>query len=134
MESYNLSPMTKEKIFVIAPNLNRRWSGVTSTIFGLLPVQSKVLDIAAFGFNIPKEIRSISFFGILNLSNTHQIVWHSRRNISRYIEKISELRNFSDLNEYSFKKTRHLLEDPVNPAFPKMISKKLLERVYQLWF
>ena len=60
--------------------------------------------------------------------------WHSRRNIARYVEKISTLRSLSDLNQYSFKKTRHLLEDPTNPAFPKMISKKLLERVYQLWF
>ena len=69
------------KVYVIAPNLNRRWSGVTSTIFALLPVQSKYIDIVAFGYNIPKEIRSISFFGILRLSKDHQLVWHARRNI-----------------------------------------------------
>ena len=44
-------------MLVIAPNLNRRWSGVTSTIFGLLPVQAKQINIVAFGYNIPKEIR-----------------------------------------------------------------------------
>ena len=68
-------------ILVIAPNLNRRWSGVTSTIFGLLPIQSKAIDIVAFGYNIPKEIRSISFLEILRLSKDHQLIWHSRRNI-----------------------------------------------------
>ena len=58
----------KENMLVIAPNLNRRWSGVTSTIFGLLPIQSKVIDIVAFGYNIPKNVQSISFFEILRLS------------------------------------------------------------------
>ena len=71
----------KKKMLVIAPNLNRRWSGVTSTIFGLLPIQSKFIDIVAFGYNIPKEIRSISFFEILLLSKDCQLIWHSRRNI-----------------------------------------------------
>ena len=69
------------KVYVIAPNLNRRWSGVTSTIFGLLPVQSKQINILAFGYNVPEEIRSISFFGILRLSKDYQLVWHARRNI-----------------------------------------------------
>ena len=68
-------------ILVIAPNLNKRWSGVTSTIFGLLPLQSKQIDIVAFGYNIPKGIRSITLFEILRLSKDHQFVWHSRRNI-----------------------------------------------------
>ena len=68
-------------ILVIAPNLNRRWSGVTSTIFSLLPIQCKVIDIVAFGNNIPKEIPSISFLEILSLSKDRQLIWHSRRNI-----------------------------------------------------
>ena len=68
-------------VLVIAPNLNRRWSGVTSTIFGLLPIQSKVINIVAFGYNIPKEIRSISFSKILRLSKDRQLIWHSRRNL-----------------------------------------------------
>lgn len=69
------------KILVIAPNLNKRWSGVTSTIFALLPVQSHYIDIVAFGYHIPKEVRSISFFEILRLSKEYQLVWHARRNI-----------------------------------------------------
>ena len=72
-------------ILIIAPNLNRRWSGVTSTIFGLLPIQSKAIDIVAFGYNIPKEIRSISFFEILRLSKDRQLIWHSRRNIEMLV-------------------------------------------------
>ena len=71
----------KQNLLVIAPNLNRRWSGVTSTILGLLPVQSKQINIVAFGYNVPKEIRSISFLEILRLRKTHQLVWHSRRNV-----------------------------------------------------
>ena len=73
--------MIKQNLLVIAPNLNRRWSGVTSTIFGLLPVQIKQINIKAFGYDVPKEIRSISFFEILRLRKTHQLVWHSRRNV-----------------------------------------------------
>ena len=68
-----------QNILVIAPNLNKRWSGVTSTIFGLLPIQSKVIDIVAFGYNIPSEIQSISFFEILRLSKDRQLIWHSRK-------------------------------------------------------
>ena len=74
-----------QSILVIAPNLNRRWSGVTSTIFGLLPIQCKVLDIFAFGNNIPKEIPSISFLEILGLSKDRQLIWHSRRNIEMLV-------------------------------------------------
>ena len=59
--------MTKENIVVIAPNLNRRWSGVTSTIFNLLPIQSKYIDIVSFGFNIPEGIRSVTIYEILKL-------------------------------------------------------------------
>ena len=99
----------------------------------LLNIPSNILSeylSLAWSFSKVRESESQKM-GFSEIANG---CWYSRRNISRYIEKISELRNFSDLNEYSFKKTRHLLEDPVNPAFPKMISKKLLERVYQLWF
>ena len=77
--------MIKEKFLVIAPNLNRRWSGVTSTIFGLLPIQSKAIDIIAFGYDIPKDIRSISFFEILRLNKDRQLIWHSRRNIEMLV-------------------------------------------------
>ena len=76
---------SNRNLLVIAPNLNRRWSGVTSTIFALLPVQSKQIDIVAFGYNIPKEIQSISFFEILRLSKDRQLIWHSRRNIEMLV-------------------------------------------------
>ena len=69
------------KNLVITPNLNKRWSGVTSTIFALLPVQSEKIRITAFGYNIPKVISSISFFRILTLGKDYQLIWHSRRNI-----------------------------------------------------
>ena len=71
----------KKKMLVIAPNLNRRWSGVTSTIFGLLPIQAKYISIVSLGYNIPSQIQSISFFEVISLSRDHQLIWHSRRNI-----------------------------------------------------
>ena len=78
-----------QNILIIAPNLNRRWSGVTSTIFGLLPIQSKIINIVTFGYNIPKGIKSISFLEILRLSKDHHLIWHSRRNIEMLLGLIS---------------------------------------------
>ena len=77
--------MISQKFIVIAPNLNKRWSGVTSTIFNLLPIQSKEIDIFAFGYNIPVGIKSISLFEILRFNKDLQLIWHSRRNIEMLV-------------------------------------------------
>ena len=69
------------KKLVIAPNLNIKWSGVTSTIFSLLPIQCRSIDIVSFGFNIPSNISSISLYKLFKIRKNRQIIWHARRNI-----------------------------------------------------
>ncbi|MEM6660420.1 MAG: glycosyltransferase family 1 protein, partial [Pseudomonadota bacterium] len=42
-------------IDVIAPNLKRRYSGVSSTVFRLVPVQAKKIAIATTGPVLPED-------------------------------------------------------------------------------
>jgi len=67
---------------VIAPNLNRRLSGVTSTIVRLVPLQAKTIDIVSFGMGLPDHTPRISLSALLAL-NTRRTptVWHARRNV-----------------------------------------------------
>lgn len=76
--------MTKPNI-IITPNLNKRWSGVTSTIFSLLRIQKQYINIVAFGYSIPKEIESISLFRIFCIRKKYLIIWHARRNIEMLV-------------------------------------------------
>ncbi|MFK5978675.1 MAG: glycosyltransferase family 4 protein [Rhizobiaceae bacterium] len=64
---------------VIAPNLNRRLSGVTSTIVRLVPLQAKTIDIASFGLGLPDHTPRMSFNALLTLNTS--AVWHARRNM-----------------------------------------------------
>ena len=68
---------------VIVPNLKRRLSGVTSTIVRLLPLQARLINIAAFGFGLPDALPRISLRQLLfppqKLKNPWR-VWHARRN------------------------------------------------------
>lgn len=70
-----------KRLLVLAPNLNNRWSGVTSTIFALLPIQQLHVNIKAIGYNVPKGIKTITFFQILCLDKNYYLVWHARRNL-----------------------------------------------------
>lgn len=67
------------EVKVIAPNLNRRLSGVTSTIVRLLPLQAKSIDIVSFGVGLPSYIPKISLWDLFTLSKP--TVWHARRNL-----------------------------------------------------
>jgi len=71
-------------IDVIAPNLKRRFSGVSSTVFRLVPVQSKQIAIATTGPVLPQDIPQFPLHKLLTMSRRgpsgHRI-WHSRRNI-----------------------------------------------------
>lgn len=71
---------------VVAPNLNRRYSGVTATVMALLPEQAKTLNIAAIGHHIPPDLPRISWFDILTKGWTRPKtrpfrIWHARRNV-----------------------------------------------------
>ena len=67
---------------VIAPNLNRRLSGVTSTIVRLVPIQAKTIDIESFGMGLPEHTPRMSLSALLTL-NTRETptIWHARRNV-----------------------------------------------------
>ena len=72
-------------IEVIAPNLKRRHTGVTSTIAALLPVQARTLKIAALGSGLPDGLPRVSLLDVLRHGwkrppNRRFRIWHARRN------------------------------------------------------
>ena len=73
-----------DAIDVIAPNLKRRYSGVSSTVFRLVPVQSKQIAIATTGPVLPDDIPQFPLSRLLFMSRSGPSgyrVWHARRNI-----------------------------------------------------
>jgi mannosyltransferase len=71
-------------IDVIAPNLKRRFSGVSSTVFRLVPVQAESIRIATTGPVLPEDIPQFPLHKLLTMSRAGPSgyrVWHSRRNI-----------------------------------------------------
>lgn len=72
-------------IDVIAPNLKRRHSGVTSTIVQLVPKQAEDIGIAALGPGLPKGLPKIAWWQVpLLLRRPRERrfrIWHARRNI-----------------------------------------------------
>ena len=73
--------MKSDSIKVIAPNFKKRWSGVTSTIFRLLPLQAKEIEIVAVGPSLPANLPQISIIGLLKLPAVKPRIWHARRNL-----------------------------------------------------
>ena len=74
------------KIQIIAPNLNRRLSGVTSTIVRLVPIQALKTGIVSFGVGLPEFIPQLSLLQLLKLgysktSSQKPRIWHARRNV-----------------------------------------------------
>lgn len=72
------------KIDVIAPNLKRRYSGVTSTVIRLVPVQAQQISIATTGPVLPDDIPQFPLSKLPFLSNAGPSgfrIWHARRNI-----------------------------------------------------
>ncbi|TGN61943.1 glycosyltransferase family 1 protein [Paracoccus liaowanqingii] len=65
---------------VIAPNLKRRLSGVTATVVRLIPVQARLIAIAATGPGLPPEVPHIPLLRAATLPRDHWRVWHARRN------------------------------------------------------
>ena len=72
-------------ISVIAPNLKRRLSGVTSTVIRLVPLQARSMAIAATGPVLPADVPQIPLHRLLTMSRHAPgggpRVWHARRNI-----------------------------------------------------
>lgn len=77
-----------EEIDVIAPNLKRRYSGVSSTVFRLVPLQATKVAIATTGPVLPADIPQFPLSKLLFLSRfgpSGYRVWHARRNIEMLV-------------------------------------------------
>ena len=75
-----------EEIEVVAPNFNRRLSGVTSTIARLVPVQREAIDIVATGVGLPDDVPQMSRRAVMTLGRKpHPTrpfrILHARRNV-----------------------------------------------------
>ena len=69
---------------VIAPSFKHRWSGVSSTVIRLVPIQAREIAIAACGPRLPEDVPQIRLSQLLTLprSGPHGArVFHARRNI-----------------------------------------------------
>jgi mannosyltransferase len=73
------------EIEVIAPNLKKRLSGVTSTIIQLVPRMSRTLNIATIGPGLPDNLPKVRWWQIPLLwrrpLSGRKRIWHARRNI-----------------------------------------------------
>lgn len=79
-------PPSNADIEFIAPNLNRRLSGVTSTIVRLVPLQAKEAGVVSFGRGLPDFVPRIGLIRLLALGyaqtrSGYNRVWHARRNV-----------------------------------------------------
>jgi mannosyltransferase len=82
MRSVMTSP-DPARLDVLAPNFKRRFSGVTSTVLRLVPVQARDIAIASCGPRLPGDLPQIRFRDLLTLSRSGPSgprVWHARRN------------------------------------------------------
>jgi mannosyltransferase len=71
-------------IDVIAPNLKRRYSGVTSTVIRLVPVQAQKIAMATTGPVLPDELPQFPLSKLILMSRSGPSgfrIWHARRNI-----------------------------------------------------
>lgn len=73
--------MDVNQIQVIAPNLKKRLSGVTTTIVRLVPLQAKQFGVVATGPGLPEDIPYIPLWRLAFLPRRQWRVWHSRRNL-----------------------------------------------------
>jgi mannosyltransferase len=84
---------------VIAPNLNRRLSGVTSTIVRLVPLQQKQINITSFGVGLPEGFPKVSLAKLLTLGwRKRPIVWHARRNVEMLLGLVLKFVLFKNIN------------------------------------
>lgn len=65
---------------VIAPNLKRRLSGVTATVARLVPLQARMIGIAATGPGLPPQVPHLPLAAMFLLPRNRLRVWHARRN------------------------------------------------------
>ena len=72
------------EIDVIVPNFKLRLSGVTATVVRLVPMQSRMISLAATAPNLPKDLLQVPLWSLLVMSRNGPSgfrVWHARRNV-----------------------------------------------------
>lgn len=74
------------EIQVILPNLNSRFSGITSTVLQLIPSQKKKIGLASVGYPLTDEIPRLGWWELIRLTRKPAgtgkgYVFHARRNI-----------------------------------------------------
>ena len=73
------------RVEVVAPNLKRRLSGVTSTIVQLIPLQAHKVGIATLGPGLPDSLPKMRWWQVFSLlkrpASGRKRIWHARRNI-----------------------------------------------------
>lgn len=67
------------KVYVVAPNLKRRLSGVTASIASLVVLQAKLIPIVATGPGLPPNVPHLPLWRVVMLPRRVR-VWHARRN------------------------------------------------------
>jgi mannosyltransferase len=72
------------RVEVVAPNLKRRLSGVTSTIIQLVPLQAQTVGIATLGPGLPDSLPKMRWWQVFSLlkrpASGRKRIWHARRN------------------------------------------------------
>ena len=69
-----------DEIEVIAPNLKKRLSGVTTTVVRLVPLQAKSIGIVTTGPGLPSDLPHVALARTFVLPRNRWRVWHARRN------------------------------------------------------
>ncbi|NHM18073.1 glycosyltransferase family 4 protein [Tritonibacter mobilis] len=78
-----MSQIDLKQIDVIAPNFKKRYSGVTSTVIRLVPVQARDIAICAAAPDLPAEVPQVTPNALWSMSRSGPSgarVWHARRN------------------------------------------------------
>ncbi|MFB9221929.1 glycosyltransferase family 4 protein [Paracoccus cavernae] len=75
-----MSDTSLSDIEVVAPNLKKRLSGVTSTVVRLIPIQRKMIAITTTGPGLPAELPHITLGQAALIPRNRWRVWHARRN------------------------------------------------------
>lgn len=79
-----MAPKNFRDIDVIAPSFKKRYSGVTSTVIRLVPIQAHDIAITATSPLLPPEVPNVPPKALVTMSRSGPSgarVWHARRNV-----------------------------------------------------
>lgn len=72
--------MQVSEINVVAPNLKRRLSGVTTTVIRLVTIQAPLFGVVATGPGLPNDVPHIPLWRAATMPRDRWRIWHARRN------------------------------------------------------